>query len=83
MAGLRSPHVHVHVCVCILPIALERLSPPLTLPSAPTIPPALCIRDSSASSVGLWSSDMSTALPDWERRGGRRGTEGGTEGGGG
>lgn len=46
-----------------IPIALERFSPPLTLPSMVTLPPAFLMRVSSTSSSGLWSYDMSTALP--------------------
>lgn len=47
----------------IIPIALERFSPPLTRPSMVTFPPAFLIRASSTSSSGLWSYDISTALP--------------------
>lgn len=46
-----------------LPMALERLRPPFTLPSMVTLPPAFFILASSTSSSGLWSYDMSTALP--------------------
>ena len=36
-----------------IPMALERLSPPLTLPSEVTLPPAATIRFSSGLSSGL------------------------------
>ena len=46
-----------------LPRALERLRPPLTRPSAVTLPPAATILSRSGEFSGLWSSDRSTALP--------------------
>lgn len=46
-----------------IPNALDRLSPPLTLPSQVTFPPALWILLSSCSSSGLWSTDISSAIP--------------------
>ena len=45
------------------PNALDRFNPPLTLPSQVTFPPALWILLSSCSSSGLWSMDISKALP--------------------
>ena len=46
-----------------LPRALERLRPPLTRPSAVTLPPAATILSRSEEFSGLWSSDRSTAVP--------------------
>ena len=46
-----------------LPMALLRLRPPLTRPSAVTLPPAFLILFISMSSSGLWSADISTAVP--------------------
>ena len=48
-----------------IPMALDKLSPPLTRPSPVTLPPAASIRCFSSSSSGLWSMDKSTALPAW------------------
>ena len=48
---------------CCIPIALDKFSPPLTLLSTPTCPPAVVILSSSIGSVGLWSNDISTATP--------------------
>lgn len=46
-----------------LPRARERFSPPLTRPSAVTLPPAATILSLSGEFSGLWSSDRSMALP--------------------
>lgn len=47
----------------ILPKALDKFSPPFTLPSPVTLPPAFCILSSSLVSSGLWSIDISNAIP--------------------
>lgn len=63
--NLRSySHSSQHHISLRLPIALDRFRPPLTLASTPTCPPALLILSSSGRSVGLWSTDMSTATPE-------------------
>ena len=51
----------------ILPMALERLRPPLTLPSGVTFPPAFSILVISISSSGLWSIERSTAIPAFDK----------------
>ena len=46
-----------------IPMALDKLRLPFTLPSGVTNPPALSIRFFSVVSSGLWSTDKSMALP--------------------
>ena len=46
-----------------IPRALDKFKPPFTLPSQVTFPPALWILFSSCSSSGLWSVDISRAMP--------------------
>ncbi len=53
----------LHDVMWYLPIALERLRPPLTRPSGVTVPPAFSILSHSGLSSGLWSNDRSIAWP--------------------